>query len=140
MRYRFDIYHYGPYCDRLSRDVEWLMADGVLKDVSLNTEKYSNYRPDAAAEELLGLNEEAIRPYMAMVRKVVQIFLPLKPEHLEVLATLDYCFRQLKAGGGSGPWKDRVIEHFLQVKKDKFPRSEVAEAYDSMASANIIEP
>ena len=53
MRYRFDIYHYGPYCDRLSRDVEWLMADGVLKDASSNTRKYSNYRPDAAAEELL---------------------------------------------------------------------------------------
>jgi uncharacterized protein YwgA len=21
MRYRFDIYHYGPYCDRITRDV-----------------------------------------------------------------------------------------------------------------------
>src|ERR1700757_3431736 len=53
MRYRFDIYHYGPYCDRVSRDVELLVADGVLKDISSNPDKYSNYRPAEAAEELL---------------------------------------------------------------------------------------
>src|SRR5580704_17837514 len=53
MRYRFDIYHYGPYCDRISRDVEWLLADGVLKDVSSNPDKYSNYHTSDAAGELI---------------------------------------------------------------------------------------
>ena len=45
----------------------------------------------------------------------------------------------LKAGGGSGPWKERVIDRFLEVKKDRFKRTEVSAAYDSMVNANLIE-
>ncbi len=139
MSYRFDIYHYGPYCDRISRDVEWLLADGVLKDTSQKQEKYSNYRPDTAASDLVQLHAEAIKLHLETIEKVVHALLPLQPDHLELLATLDYLYRLLKAGGGRGPWKDQVIERFLQVKKDKFPRSKVVEAYDSMVSGGLLE-
>jgi hypothetical protein len=71
---------------------------------------------------------------------VVQTLLPLESEHLELLATLDYLYRQKRAGGGSGPRKNGVIDRFLEVKKDKFPRAAVSEAYDSMVRANLIEP
>ena len=43
MTYRFDIYHYGPFCEEILRDVEWLIADGVITDLSDKPEKYSNY-------------------------------------------------------------------------------------------------
>ena len=29
MGYSFDIYHYGPFCDDVLRDAEWLQADQV---------------------------------------------------------------------------------------------------------------
>jgi hypothetical protein len=58
---------------------------------------------------------------------------------LELLATLDYLYRQIKAGGGSGPWKKRVIDRFMEVKRDKFQRTAVSDAYDSMVGANLIE-
>ena len=57
----------------------------------------------------------------------------------ELLATLDYLYRQLKAGGGPGPWKERVINRFLEVKKDKFSAEEVRAAYDSMVRAGLAE-
>src|SRR5438270_2170265 len=126
MRYRFDIYHYGPYCDRISRDVEWLVADGVLKDASSSPEKYSNYRPAEAADELLRLHATALQAHQETIHKVVQTLLPLRPDHLELLATLDYLYRQIKAGGGHGPWKERVINRFMEVKKDKFQRYTVS--------------
>src|SRR2546421_738393 len=140
MRYRFDIYHYGPYCDRVSRDVELLVADGVLKDISSNTERYSNYRPAEAADELLQSHADALQTHQETINKVVQALLPLEPDHLELLATLDYLYRQKRAGGGSGPWKEIVINRFLEVKKDKFQRTAVSAAYDSMVCVNLFEP
>jgi uncharacterized protein len=139
LRYRFDIYHYGPYCDRISRDVEWLVADGVLRDASSNPEKYSNYRPAEAADELLRLHAATLEAHQATIDKVVQTLLPLEPEHLEILATLDYLYRQIKAGGGAGPWKERVIDRFMEVKKTRFQKTAVSEAYDSMVRANLLE-
>jgi uncharacterized protein YwgA len=139
MRYRFDIYHYGPYCGRIGRDVEWLLADDVLKDASPSPEKYSNYRPSTAAQQLLGSHATALEPHRATIAKVVRGLLPLQPEHLELLATLDYLYRQLKAGGGHGPWKARVIARFLEVKRDKFPVQDVLAAYDSLVRADLIE-
>ncbi len=139
-RYRFDIYHYGPYCDRVSRDAELLVADGVLKDASPSPGKYSNYRPAAEAETLLQLHSNDLHLHQATIDKVVQSLLPLEPEHLELLATLDYLFRQKRAGGGTGPWKEEVIERFMLVKKDKFQRAAVSTAYDSMVQANLLEP
>src|SRR5262245_4891946 len=139
MRYRFDIYHYGPYCSRISRDVEWLIADGVLKDASPNTEKYANYRISNAADELIQMHQAELQPHLATIDKVVKVLLPLRPERLEMLATLDYLYRQLKVGGGSGPWKERVVDRFLEVKKDKFERADVSAAYNEMASVNLFE-
>jgi uncharacterized protein YwgA len=139
MRYAFDIYHYGPYCDRVSRDVELLLADGVLKDGSTSPTKYSNYRPDVGADELIESHASALLPHLNTINTVVQSLLPLEPNHLELLATLDYLYRQLRAGGGSGPWKDRVIRRFLEVKKDKFTVEEVSTGYDSMVRAGLAE-
>ncbi len=67
----------------------------------------------------------------------VRGLLLLQPERLELLATLDYLFRQLKAGGGQGPWKEKVIERFMQVKKEKFAREAVRAAYDSIFPVQI---
>ena len=139
MRYRFEIYHYGPYCDRISRDVELLLADGVLKDASSNPEKYSNYRPGDAAEELLQPHKDRLNEYRATITNVVKALLPFQPGHLEILATLDYLYRQLRAGGGQGPWKERVMSRFVDVKKDKYDQAEVGNAYDSLVRANLIE-
>lgn len=138
MRYRFEIYHYGPYCDKIYRDVELLLADGVLIDVSANPGKYSNYRPAEAAAELIQLHRSHLEPYLTLLTTVVKALLPFKPDHLEILATLDYLYRALRAGGGNGPWKERVIGRFMQVKKDKFGENDVVAAYDAMVRANLI--
>jgi hypothetical protein len=138
VRYTFDAYYSGPSCDRIFHDAERLVADGVLEDTSPHPEKYSNFRP-GAVDELLQLHAAALQPHLATIEKVVHVLLPLQDEHLELLVALDYFFRWLKAGGGPGPWKERVIERFLQVEKDKFPRAAVEAAYDAMVDANLLE-
>lgn len=139
MKYRFDLYHYGPYCDLISRDVEWLLADGVLMDESTNPRKYSNYRTSDEAGELIEIHRKDLEMYKTTIETVVKALLPLKPDHLEMLATLDYVYRHMRAGGGEGPWKKRVIDRFMQVKKEKFPYSQVSSSYDAMERANLVQ-
>jgi hypothetical protein len=48
-------------------------------------------------------------------------------------------YREQKASGGPGPWKDRVVARFREVKQDKFPAEEISIAYDQMASLQLVE-
>jgi hypothetical protein len=137
MRYRFEIHHYGPYCDEVSRDVEWLIADGVAVDRSYDRSKYSNYGPGPSADELVAKHAKELEPYREAVRTIVGILLPLQPGHLELIATLDYAYRQLKASGGAGPSKEAVISRFLEIKGSKFTRDDISKVYDQMVGVKL---
>jgi uncharacterized protein YwgA len=140
MRYRFDIHYYGPYCDTISRDIEWLLADQVVVDDSNNTSKYSNYKPGPALGEIIALHADELEHSRPVVRIVVEALLPLSSERLELIATLHYLYRDRKATGGPGPWKERVVARFREVKQDKFPADEVRKTYDLMIDAGLLEP
>src|SRR5260370_40093641 len=71
--------------------------------------------------ELIGRHAGELEEYRSKIQAVVRALLPLEPEHLEMIATVDYAFRQLKASGGPRPTKKAVIERFVQIKGDKFP-------------------
>ena len=61
MRYRFDVCHYGPFCTSILGDLEWLMADGVITDISTDPGKYSKYTPGPACDELIAKYAEVNR-------------------------------------------------------------------------------
>ena len=139
MRYNFDLYHYGPHCDRVFHDLEMLLADGVLKDTSMRSAMHANYRLGPGAVALIETHALALAPHLKTIDTVIQAIRPIDLLHLEIITTLDYLYRYLKAGGGHGPWKDRVLKRFQEVKKDKFAAEEASDAYDSMARAGLVE-
>src|SRR5258706_6475687 len=94
MRYRFELFHYGPFCQNILGDLEWLVADQVISDRSPNPEKYSKYTPGLACEELLAKHAAKLKECQDTVKSTVKALLPLKPDHLELIATLDYAFRE----------------------------------------------
>jgi len=59
--------------------------------------------------------------------------------HLELLATLDFAYRWVKASGGSGPWKDRAVTRFIEIKKEKFAKPLVEKTYDGLVVAGLFE-
>jgi uncharacterized protein len=140
MGYRFKIYHYGPYCDEIVTDTEWLLADGVIVDRSDNSRKYSNYGPGEALHELLSQHQDNVEPWRECVRSVVRVLIPMRPEKLELIATLHYLYRQQRASGRHGSWKPSVVARLLEVKQDKFRKEEVAQTYDVMVNAGLVEP
>jgi uncharacterized protein YwgA len=140
MGYRFDIHHYGPFCDEILRDTDWLITDRVIRDRSDNASRYSNYAPGEAITELLSRHKDVTEPYREVVRKVVRALIPLRPERLELIATLDYLYRRKRASGGPGPWKQSVITQFLDLKGDKFSPEGISQSYDAMVEVGLVEP
>lgn len=135
--YRFEIYHYGPFCSEILNDVDILMADEVIKDISSTPDKYSNYEPSINADELLAKHKD-IEDVRAKVRLLVNALIPCTPEQLELLATLDYLYRWFKASGGSGPYKEMIVNELLRIK-DKFDKESVSKYYDVLVKAKLIE-
>ena len=139
MNYRFDIYHYGPFCEEILRDIDWLTADQVVIDRSDNPQRYSNYAPGENSDELIQMHQSFLAPLRNKIDALVRAFIPLKPRTMELIATLDYLYRQQKATTSSGPWKPSVISRFDQVKAGKFLPEEINEAYDGMVRMGLIE-
>lgn len=138
MGYRFDLYHYGPFSDKVISDIEWLVADDVIAEQSQKPEKYSNYAPGEGAEEFLAKFSQALAPVALQVEKTVSLLAPMKPEKLELLATLDYIYRQEKSAGKK-PLKQAVLSRLQKVKPDKFAQEVVEQAYDEMIEIGLTE-
>lgn len=133
MKYRFEIHHYGPFCQNIVTDLEWLTADNVIKDQSTNPGKYSNYAPDAAMEEILGVVSDLTEEERKIITDTTAELSRLKPKELELFATLDYLLREVTATGKKDDLKEAVIKRFVEVKKDKFTRDEIEPIYNVVA-------
>lgn len=138
MRYTFDIHHFGPFCQEVMSDVEWLMADEVIVDVSTE-ERCSNYTTGDGWTELAERFREKLSEYDHIVKDVCEAMGDMSPRTLELIATLDFAFRWVKARGGDGPWRSAAIEKFKQIKDRKFADAEIADWYDTLVDAKLIQ-
>ncbi len=133
MRYKFDIYLYGPYCQDIVEDIESLMADGAITDERPDTSKYSNYAPASKAHDVISRYASEFEAYTKTISSTVAGIIPLDPGLMELMATLDYILRAEKATGKSHELKKSVVNRFMEVKKDKFQRDMVESMYDTVA-------
>jgi uncharacterized protein YwgA len=138
MRYKFRIYHYGPFCDDIMSDLDWLQGDDVICDISTES-RYSNFKTGSSWDELRSKYEGKLAEHQETIDHVVDALGDLEPEALELIATLDFCFRWIRAQGGQGPWKAATIDKFKKIKKDKFPDDEIDGWYDTLVEAELIE-
>lgn len=138
MKYRFDIHHYGPYCDEVTRDTEWLCADEVIEDSSSNP-NYSNYIPGPQFKAIITSHRRALAAVLPRIRKVVVSLSSLALKELELTATIHYLYRQIRAVKARGPWQRTVVDNFMTVKGDRFKREEVLKAYEEMRDAGLVE-
>ena len=76
--YRFDIYHYGPFCQDISHDMEWLIMDDVVEDISGAQQRYSNYRLGENANDLLHDFEQTLAPYQESCRRSCRNAFPIE--------------------------------------------------------------
>jgi uncharacterized protein YwgA len=139
MRYRFEVYHYGPFCASILGDLEWLLADGAIADDSTDPKKYSKYTPGSVCEELIAKHAAKFEKYEETLKSTVKALLPLNPDHLELVATLDYAFRELKATARKKPVRQNVIARFREFKGAKFTDEDIAKTYDQLEAAGLFD-
>lgn len=138
MKYSFEIHHYGPFCSDIMNDVDWLLADSVIKDRSTQ-ERCSDYELGEGWPKLEEIYKEPIEKHKAAITSVCNALSDLSPNTLELIATLDFCYRWIRARGGNGRRKMDVIEKFKQIKEDKFSDQEIEKWYDVLVNAELIE-
>ncbi len=138
MKYKFRIHHFGPFCDELASAVDWLQADGVVVD-DADKPKYSNYAPGPNYAEVVSSHIAELENHRETIDAVVSAMASLKPDELEIAATLDYSFRWVKARGDDGPWKNATIKKFKEIKKSKFEDAKIEVWYGSLMSAGLIQ-
>ncbi len=138
MRYTFDIHHYGPFCPNVMHDVDWLVADDVIADRS-SEERYSNYKPSQGWPELSEQYSEKLDEYSEKIQDVCNALSDLSPDALELIATLDFSYRWVRARGGKGPWKTAAIQKFKSIKKNKFGDDDIDAWYGVLVDADLIK-
>jgi uncharacterized protein len=136
MSYRFSIHHFGPFCEEILRDVDWLIADDVITDRSTEP-RYSNYAPSGELDALVSKHAHALTAVRNKITGVAQLA-KCRPEKLELWATLDYLYRQARATGTNGPWKERVVSELKEIKGGKFSDEEIGQVYDTMLKLGIV--
>jgi len=139
MGYHFEIYHYGPFCEEILRDIDILIADEVIIDHSPDPKRYSNYFTSANAQAMSAQFTQSLSQ-AGKVSTLVKAFVRVAPGMLELISTLDYLFRWQKASGGNGPWKEQVVAHLNKIKPNKFNPQEVDAAYKWLVDSYLIEP
>ena len=133
MNYKFDIYHYGPYCQDIITDTDWLIVDDVIRDQSTKPDNYSNYAPYVSMDEILEVISDLSSNERDIIRDTVKALIPLEPNLLELLATLDYLLRAEKATGRKTEIKETVVKRLMEVKGAKFEQNLVESMYDTVA-------
>jgi hypothetical protein len=115
------------------------MADGVIVDSSLKPDKYSKFAPGSATDELIAKYFDKLQEHEGTIRNTVKALLPLKPDHLELIATLDYAYRETKATSVKKPARKAVISRFREFKGEKFSAAEIAKTYDQLEGAGLFD-
>ena len=137
MRYQFDIHHYGPYSQDIPNDIEWLLADNVVEDRS-DTARTSDYKPSKTIEELKQLFGEKLIQHRATIGAVCEAMSDMSPANLELISTLDFSYRWVRAAGGDGPWKSKTVDKFRSIKKNKFDDEQIEYWYSKLSGARLI--
>ena len=91
------------------------------------------------SSELIAKHAAKLKKYEDTLTSTVRALLPLKPDHLELVATLDYAFRELKATAGKKPVRQNVIARFREFKGPKFSDEDIAKTYDQLEAAGLFD-
>lgn len=138
LRYKFEVYHYGPFSEQITSDLELLVADSIIANASKD-EKYFDYKlqDQHAFEQLLDAHKDIIDKYAGVVRTVVKVFGGFEPRDLEMYATLHYAYRYEAAGSGQTT-RSAVLARFNEYKGDKFPKTQLSKALDELIRVKLV--
>ena len=96
-QYQFSLYNYGPYCNELAGDLDYLDAIGGV-EVSLREGGLGGYviKPGKIADFIQKLAQEFLAEHTHVLNSIVKEFGGYQAKELELFATIVYVYRFAK--------------------------------------------
>jgi len=138
VRYKFDVHHYGPFCAEVLHDTEWLAALEVIEDRSDDPGRRSEYHVTNSGMDRVSEFTEILKENEDTIKSVVSVLVPIGVDELELIATLHYAYREMRASMSGEPTRKSVVDRFKVFKKEKFDSKEVEAACSRMAEAELV--
>ncbi len=137
---RYEMYFYGPYSAQLEEIVRDFQVGGLVHDSSEDPERQSKYKITDTGKKCLVGETARVKKWMPILEAVAKKLGVLKPEKLELLATVKFTFdRQKSLSPKKSSMRKDVVKEVLQLKGDKFDKGDVEGAYDSLDSAGLLK-
>jgi uncharacterized protein YwgA len=138
--FRFEIYHYGPFCEEIYDVTDNLLVDDVIKDEA-NGDAKSKYIPGPNFDALLAGAEDnrLFQKYRRALEDVVETFSELDPTQMEMISTIHYAHSSYSEWNGKPPSKEQVVRTVLEIKKEKFPEQSIGRVYDILRDAGLLK-
>lgn len=131
--YRYEMYHYGPFCFELSDDLDAMGAMGIL-DIEEASSGYGfNISEGAYAKEPDEEDAKVLRQYEKALDGIVETFGKLRAEQLEIISTVHFVDSILKRKSKRHD-KKTVIEQVKRLKP-KFTPDDIGKVYDILDEA-----
>ncbi|MBL8040106.1 MAG: hypothetical protein JNM04_02040, partial [Chthonomonas sp.] len=139
LEYRFDLYHYGPFCQDILYDAGLLESLGAIEDSKGGYKGGSKYKAGANSANLLADHKEVIEKHSSTIDEVIALLAELDATSLEVVATIDYFYRYVSAMELPEPRKDEVLKRFFEAKKQHLDKRDwVGKMYDQMQKIGMV--
>jgi hypothetical protein len=139
LEYRFDLYHYGPFCQDILYDAGLLESLGAIEDSKSGYNGGSKYEAGANLETLLKEHQEIIEKHSSTIDEVIALLAELDATSLEVVATIDYFYRYVSAMELPEPRKEEVLKRFFEAKKQHLDKRDgVGNMYDQMQKIGMV--
>jgi hypothetical protein len=136
--FRFEMYHYGPFCQEIFDVTDNLLVDDVIQDQT-RTQGWSTYVPGPNCDVLLGLAEEELERHRVRLDEVVQTFSSLDPPRMELVSTIHYVHSSYREWHKGRPLKEQVVQAVLEIKQGKFAEDSVGRVYDIVMAAGLLK-
>jgi len=136
--FRFEMYHYGPFCQEIFDVTENLIVDDVIQDKT-EGQGWSSYAPGPNCDTLLNMAEGQLQVHKGILDEVVNTFSGLDPSQIELVSTIHYVHSSYREWYKNRPSKDQVVQSVLEIKKNKFATTFVERVYDILMGAGLLK-
>jgi uncharacterized protein YwgA len=139
VEYRFDLYHYGPFCQDILYDAGLLESLGAIEDSKSGYNGGSKYKVGSNFESLLEEHQGVIKDHSSTIDEVIALLAELDATSLEVVATIDYFYRYVSAMELPEPRKEEVLRRFFEAKpQHREKASWIGQMYEQMQKIGMI--
>jgi uncharacterized protein YwgA len=135
--FRFDMYHYGPFCQEIFDVTDNLIVDDVVRDTA-EAQARSYYAPGPNCTRLLDRAKRQLHTHQRALDEVVETFSGLDVSQMELVSTIHYFHNSYRNWHKDRPSKEQVVNSVLETKKGKFEANFVDKVYDILMDARLL--